>query len=140
MHYITLSENEISEIKKLHESLLSKSSHGIFYSIGKIIGENIAKEIASNQLSDWGKFSDEASRILKERGFVEQISFEEKKVTVKGSIEVTNSQSMTCDILRGIISALHKAYFKSVIYCEETSCESMGAGNCVFEIHSEVVI
>lgn len=134
MRYVMLSEDEVHEIKKLHESLLSKSSHGIFHSIGKIVGESIIKEI-----TDDSKFLDEATRILKERKIVEDVTFESGTVTTKGCVEVKSSDAPTCDVMRGIIVSLYKTHLCKTIYCEETACESTGANRCVFEIRSEVI-
>ncbi|MBN2014481.1 MAG: hypothetical protein JW778_04820 [Candidatus Altiarchaeota archaeon] len=134
MRYSTISDEEIHEIKKMYESIMSKSSHGLFHSTGKIIGQHIIKEI-----TDRDRFFEEASRILKDRDIVRDISFEEKTITVRGSIEVTTSESNTCDILRGIIAALYRGYYDKKIYCEEKECESKGADACRFEIMEEVV-
>jgi predicted hydrocarbon binding protein len=134
MRYVMLSEDEVQEIKKLHESLLSKSSHGLFHSVGKILGESIIKEI-----TDDAKFFDEAARILKERKIVEEVSFDSGKVTARGCIEIKDSDSPTCDVMRGIIVALYRAHLCKTIYCEETACESNGADRCIFEIRTEVI-
>jgi predicted hydrocarbon binding protein len=134
MRYVMLSEDEIHEIKKLHESLLSKSSHGIFHSVGKIVGESIIKEI-----TDDSKFLEDAARILKERKVVDEVTFESGTVTTKGCVEVRNSESPTCDVMRGIIVSLYRAHLCKTIYCEETACESTGSDRCVFEIRTEVI-
>ena len=97
MRYIILSERELLDIKKLHESILSKSSHGLFHSAGKIMGKTITNEIQSRD-----NFFEEAAMILKERNFVSEIVFEEKKVTVEGSIESHEANEPTCDIIRGM--------------------------------------
>jgi predicted hydrocarbon binding protein len=129
-----LSEDEVHEIKKLHESLLSKSSHGIFHSVGKIIGDSIIKE-----MGDGAKFFDEAARILKDRQIVKEVTFDSGRVTARGCIEIRDSASPTCDVMRGIIVALYRVHLCKTIYCEETACESNGADRCVFEIRTEVI-
>jgi len=134
MRYISISQSEIQEIKRLHESILSKSSGGLFYSMGRKFGENMVKEI-----QDRDRFFEEAARILKERNVVEDISFDEKTVTVKGSIEVGKVNHSTCDVLRGIVLALYRAYYGKKVYCEETQCGSTGADKCIFEMREEVI-
>ncbi|HDH41789.1 MAG TPA: hypothetical protein ENG12_05235 [Candidatus Altiarchaeales archaeon] len=134
MRYISISQSEIQEIKRLHESVLSKSSGGLFYSIGRKFGRDIAKEI-----QDRDRFFEEAARILKDRNIVEDISFDEKTVTVKGSIEVRKENHPTCDVLRGMLQALYRAYYGKKVYCEEIQCESTGADKCIFEMREEVI-
>jgi len=134
MRYISISQSELQEIKRLHESILSKSSGGLFYSIGRRFGENIVKEI-----QDRDRFFEEVARILKERNIVEDISFDEKTVTVNGSIEVRKVDYPACDILRGILVALYREYYGKKVYCEENQCESTGADKCIFEMREEVI-
>lgn len=134
MRCATISEEEIHEIKKMYESIMSKSSHGLFHSTGKIIGQNIAKGI-----SDRDRLFEEAAVILKERNIVREISFAEKTVTVRGSIEVTNSDSTTCGVLRGIITHLYQERYGKKLYCEEIQCESTGEEYCKFEIKEDII-
>ncbi len=134
MRYVSISQSELQEVKRFHESILSKSSGGLFYSIGRKFGENIVKEI-----QDRDRFFEGTARILKERNVVEDISFDEKTVTVKGSIEVGRADHPTCDILRGIVLALYRAYYGKKVYCEEIQCESTGADKCIFEMREEVI-
>lgn len=106
----------------------------MFYSIGQIFGRNMIEEIR-----DRDRFFEEAAGILKERNFVDEISFNEKKITVKGSIEVGRVDHPTCDILRGIVVALYREYYGNQVYCEETQCASTGVDKCVFEMREEVI-
>ncbi len=130
---MNVSKDELCEIKRLHESILSKSSHGLFHSMGKIIGKKIIEEI-----QDRNRFFEEATRILKERGIIEDASFKEKKIIMKGSIEAVNGEVSNCDLLRGIIVSLYVEYYQKKVYCKEIQCESRGAQKCIFEIKEDI--
>ena len=90
-------------------------------------------------IQDRDRFFEEAARILKDRNIVEDISFDEKTVTVTGSIEVRKEDHPTCDVLRGMLQALYRAYYGKKVYCEEIQCESTGADKCIFEMREEVI-
>lgn len=134
MRYATISEEEIHEIKKMCESIMSRSSHGLFHSTGKIIGQSITKSI-----SDKDRLFEEAAIVLKERDMVKEIFFDEKTVTVRGSIEVKSSDSATCSILKGIIIHLYQERLGKKLYCEEVQCESTGEECCKFEIREDII-
>lgn len=134
MRYIPISQEELLKIKGLHESILSTASHGLFYSVGRIFGMDMVCKI-----KDRDRFFEEASNILTKRNFVEDISFDDKKVTVGGSIEVREADRPSCDILRGILVILYNERYGKQLYCEETQCASSGVDKCIFEMKEDVI-
>ena len=117
-------------MRKLYESVMSNACNGLFFSEGRVFGE----EIADSAEEDRENFFEVAKKELIERGWIEDISFDGDTITVKGSIEVSNGDQPTCHRLRGIIRHLFEVYRNERGYCVEKKCESMGDGNCVFLI------
>ncbi|RLI93880.1 MAG: hypothetical protein DRO90_02945 [Candidatus Altiarchaeales archaeon] len=137
MRQVCVYDSELIDIKNFFESMLGRSSHGLFYSIGQMIGRNIARE-ASHEHE---RFFEIVSKKIKERNFVEEIYFDNDTVTVFGSVEVHNSDHNTCDILRGILVIVYEFYRKSKnkLYCEEIECASVNGNKCVFKIEEDIV-
>ena len=134
-----IEKKEIIGIKKLINSILGKSARGLFYSMGQIIGKNIAEE---GNNGDREKFFKNVGNIISERNLVKSISFDNNLITVTGSIEVIkNNRKSTdgdkCHILRGVIVALYETFYNRKMYCEEIECESLGSDRCVFKIEKE---
>ncbi len=130
MRYVKISQRELENIKKLYESVMSNACHGLFYKEGSVFGA----EIAAAAIEDMDNFFEIAKKVLKERNWVEDITFKKNKITVKGSIEVSKGELATCHRLRGILRHLTEVYRAERIYCVEKKCESMGDKACVFHI------
>jgi len=129
-----ISNHELKEIKKLFYKRIGQASHGLMYSIGQIIGEDIA-----SQLEEYNFFQKARER-LKERGILEDIVFKEEEAEVRGNMEVDDkANSKTCSILEGILVALYENYKGKKLYCEETECESKGDNRCIFQIKEEII-
>lgn len=135
MEFLLISRSELRQIKKLYETILGVSSEGLFYSVGQIVGKSIA-----NTIKDRENFFENATKILKERNYVSDISFEDYTITAGGSIEIgRRGDKPDCHILRGILVALYEVYYDKKLYCEEISCGSIGKNKCTFRIESEVI-
>jgi predicted hydrocarbon binding protein len=130
MRYAKISKREIINIRKLYESVMSNACNGLFFSEGRVFGEEIA-EIAQK---DRDNFFAIATKELKERGWLEEISFDGDTITVKGSIEVMNNEHPTCHRLRGILRHLYEVYRNERGYCVEKKCQGIGDDVCVFLI------
>ena len=130
MRYAKISKGEFIKMRKLYESVMSNACNGLFFSEGRVFGE----EIADSAEDDRENFFEVAKKELIERGWIEDISFKGDTITVKGSIEVLNGDQPTCHRLRGIIRHLFEVYRNERGYCVEKKCESMGDDNCVFLI------
>jgi predicted hydrocarbon binding protein len=130
MRFVKISQSEVRDIRELYEGVMSQACYGLFYREGKIIGREIT-DIVSKSGEDFFVIS---KKLLKGRGWVDDISFTKDKAEVKGSIEVSKSNSPTCHRLRGIISNIYEAYLQRKVYCKEVKCESSGGNKCVFEI------
>ena len=76
--------------------------------------------------------------LIKE-GWVTDIAFEGDTINVAGSIEVSNSDSPTCHMLRGILAKVFEERTGKDVYCHERKCISKGDDRCVFIIDSEVL-
>jgi len=85
MRHVKISKKELTNVAKLYESVMSNASHGLFFREGSVLGAEIA-ELAEKERE---KFFEIAKKELVERGWVEDVKFDDGKVTVKGSIEVS---------------------------------------------------
>ena len=130
MRYAKISKMEFMKMRKLYESVMSNACNGLFFSEGKVFGEEIA-EVAE---LDKENYFESVKKELIDRGWIEDISFEGDIITVKGSIEVANGEQPTCHRLRGILRHLYEVYKNERGYCVEKKCESLGDDNCVFKI------
>src|SRR5512136_940647 len=95
---IRLRKEELVEIKKLYETVMTFASHGMFYRSGRIIGDRLIRHAGS----DLAKVKE---ALIKE-GWVVDISFEGDTISIIGSIEASNMDTPTCHMLRGILAKL----------------------------------
>jgi predicted hydrocarbon binding protein len=128
---IKLRKEELVEIKKLYETVMTFASHGLFYRSGRIMGDRLIRVVGTdlNRLRE---------ALIKE-GWATEIIFEGDTVTVTSSIEVSNSDSPTCHMLRGILAKLFEERTGKDVYCHERKCVSKGDEKCVFVIDTEVL-
>jgi predicted hydrocarbon binding protein len=128
---IKLRRDELVEIKKLYETVMTFASHGMFYRSGRIVGNRLVKVTGT----DLSRVRD----ALVKEGWVSDISFEGDTINVIGSIEVSSSDSPTCHMLRGILAKVFEERTGKDVYCHERKCVSKGDDKCVFIIDSEVL-
>ena len=130
MRYVKLNQEELHKIKELYEGVMSHACHGLFFKEGSVVGS----DMAADALKDRAKFHERAAQILKERGWIEEITFKDGEVLVKGSIEVSPSDIPTCHRLRGILREFYERFKGSRVKCTEEACASVGEPLCRFKI------
>ncbi len=130
MRYVKLDQTELRQIKELYEGVMSHACHGLFFKEGSVIGTDMAEDA----LKDRSKFFERATAILKERGWVEEMTFSDTEVVVKGSIEVAPSDIPTCHRLRGILREFYERFKGGRVKCTEEMCTSTGQPECRFRI------
>jgi predicted hydrocarbon binding protein len=130
MRSVKLNQDELHKIKELYEGVMSHACHGLFFKEGSVIGSDMAAEA----LKDRARFYERAGQLLKERGWIEEISFKDGEVTVKGSIEVSPSDIPTCHRLRGILREFYERFKGTRVKCTEEACASVGQAECRFRI------
>jgi predicted hydrocarbon binding protein len=130
MRYAKISKDEFIKMRKLYESVMSNACNGLFFSEGRVYGE----EIEAIAQKDKDHFFASATKELIDRGWIEDITFDGDNITVKGSIEVVESDQPTCHRLRGILRHLYEVYRNERGYCVEKKCQSIGDDSCIFLI------
>jgi len=128
---IRLRREELVEIKRLYETVMTFASHGMFYRSGRIIGDRLLRNTGS-------ELTRVREALIKE-GWVIDIVFEGDTITAGGSIESSNSDSPTCHMLRGILAKVFEERTGKDVYCHERKCVSKGDDKCVFVIDTEVL-
>jgi len=128
---IKLRRDELVEIKKLFETVMTFASHGMFYRSGRIVGDRLIRSTGT----ELGRVREALIR----EGWVTDISFEGDTITAVGSIETSNSDSPTCHMLRGILAKVFEDRTGKDVYCHERKCVSKGDDKCVFVIDTEVL-
>ncbi len=128
---IKLRREELVEIKRLYETVMTFASHGMFYRSGRIIGDRLIRSAGT----DLNRIRDSLIR----EGWVSDISFEGDTITAAGSVETSNSDSPTCHMLRGILAKVFEERTGKDVYCHERKCISKGDERCVFVIDTEVL-
>jgi predicted hydrocarbon binding protein len=128
---IKFRKDELVEIKKLYETVMTFASHGMFYRSGRIMGDRIVRTTGTelNRIKD---------AILKE-GWASEVTFEGDTISVSGSIEASNSDAPTCHMLRGLLARVYEERTGKDVYCHERKCVSKGDEKCVFVIDTEVL-
>lgn len=131
MRQVKVNQVELHKVMELYEGVMSHACHGLFFKEGSVLGHDMAEEA----LKDRSKFHERAAQVLKERGWVEDITFRDGEVVVKGSIEVSPSDIPTCHRLRGILREFYERFKGSRVKCTEETCASVGQGEvCRFRI------
>lgn len=130
MRSVRLTQEELHKIRDLYEGVMSHACHGLFFKEGSVVSGDMVEQA----LADRAHFFPKAAELLKERGWVEEISFKEGEVIVKGSIEVAPSDQPSCHRLRGILREFYERFKGSRVKCTEESCASVGQPECRFRI------
>lgn len=128
---IKLRRDELVEIKRLYETVMTFASHGMFYRSGRIIGARVLR----NSGTDLSKVKDALIR----EGWVTDITFEGDTISVTGSIEAYSSDTPTCHMLRGMLAKVYEERTGKDVYCHERKCVSKGDEKCLFVIDTEVL-
>ncbi|UCF07762.1 MAG: hypothetical protein JSW28_09000 [Thermoplasmata archaeon] len=132
MRFVKISQKELAEQRKLYESVMSNACHGLFFREGTVFGPAIADEA----IKDREHYFDKVKEGLIDRGWVEDITFDNNIITAWGSAEVSEGHQSTCHRLRGILRYIYQIYSNERLYCSETQCASSGAETCVFSIET----
>lgn len=134
--YVTISQDELRNIRELYEGVMSQASHGLFFKEGSIIGIGIASIANRNRES----YFETCRRILIEKNWVKDVEFkvddDEHIIITMGSIEVSKNDTPTCHRLRGILRKIYEVYLDKKVYCREIECESTGSDKCVFKVET----
>jgi predicted hydrocarbon binding protein len=131
MKFVKYSQSEFEEIRRLYEGVMAQACHGLFFREGMILGEEISK-IA---LQEPEKYFEICANLLRAKGWVDNIVFQETSAVVEGSFEVSvSSDDTTCHRLRGMIRKMYEGQLRKRVHCEEIECSSRGDKQCVFKI------
>ena len=128
---IKLRKDELVEIKRLYETVMTFASHGMFYRSGRVIGARVVKASGSD-------FSKVRETLIRE-GWVTDIDFNGDVVIVTGSVEASPSDTPSCHFLRGILAKIFEERTGKDVYCHERKCLSKGDDKCEFVIDLEVL-
>jgi len=131
---IKYTKDELIEIKKLYESIMTVASQGLFFRTGQIMGIRISR-IASKEKQNYFEV---VEKLIVEEDWAKEVKFAPDNVIVKGSIEVAHGKGHTCHMLRGVIAKIYEEKLGKKVYCHEVECESAGDEKCKFEIEMGV--
>jgi predicted hydrocarbon binding protein len=131
MKFVKFSQSEFEEIRKLYEGVMAQACHGLFFREGMILGEEISK-IA---MQEPDKYFEICANLLRARGWVDNVVFQESSAVVDGSFESSDSlDEATCHRLRGIIRKTYEGHLHKRVHCDEMECVSKGDAHCVFKL------
>ena len=130
MRSVKIDQAELRQIKELYEGVMSHACHGLFFKEGSVIGSAMADEA----LKDKAHYFDRVAQQLQERGWIEEITFNDREVVAKGSIEVSPSDIPTCHRLRGMLREFYERFKGGRVKCTEEMCASTGHPDCRFRI------
>ncbi|MFO7792013.1 MAG: V4R domain-containing protein [Candidatus Saliniplasma sp.] len=130
MKFVKLSQEELQKIATFYKEVMSTAYEGLFFREGKVIGEGIMQVVQPED-----DFKVKAAKLIKARGWVEEIELGQSEAKAKGCIEVKeNSNSQTCHRLRGMLAIIYEEGTGNIVEVKEKKCESIGDEECVFEI------
>ncbi|MFQ5909424.1 MAG: V4R domain-containing protein [Thermoplasmata archaeon] len=136
MKFVKISQDELTRVRQLYESIMSYACHGLFFCEGILYGAEIAKIAKMSE----DTYFDVVAKIMKARGWIDTIEFRDDEAIIKGSVEVgSDDDTETCHRIRGIISSVYEEHLGQKVRCTETSCESTGKSSCVFIIEPETM-
>ena len=130
MRYVKLNQAELHKIRDLYEGVMSHACHGLFFKEGSVVASDMVEEA----LKDRSHFYQRAAEILKERGWIEEITLRDREVVARGSIEVAPSDIPSCHRLRGILREFYERFKGTRVKCTEEACASVGQPECRFRI------
>ena len=130
MRQVKLDQAELHQIKELYEGVMSHACHGLFFREGSVLGGPMAEAA----LKDRAHYFERAAAELKERGWVEQVTFSDHEVIVKGSIEASPSDIPACHRLRGMLREFYERFKGGRVKCTEEMCASTGHPECRFHV------
>ena len=129
MRFIRISQEELHKIIRLYESVMSHACYGLFYREGETLG----KEIVKMAREDKENFLETAGRLIKGRGWVDEIGFMDDRVIAKGSFEAKEGlEDPYCHRLRGMVHAILEEHTGKKLICLEEKCVSIGDPYCEF--------
>ena len=100
--FVKISQGEFTSVRKLYESVMSYACHGLFFREGSVLADEIVREVDEGE-----DLLSAARKILIARGWVEDVTFTDGGVRVRGSVESSpGGDAETCHRLRGILSRL----------------------------------
>lgn len=126
---VQISQAELDSVRRLYEGVMSYACHGLFFREGMALADQMLKDATD------GKDPLAVGRtLLLERGWAEDVRFDERTVRVRGSIEASpGSEVETCHRIRGILSKVLEAKSKARVRLHEVECVSTGGRECRFE-------
>lgn len=133
MRFVKLSQREFKQIRKLYESVMSQACYGLFYREGMILGDEMAL-IAQQEPEEYFEV---CAKLLKAKGWVEDVKFENGLATVTGSIEALEPDQVgkcSCHRMRGILRKIYEGHRHKQMHCEEVECVAKGDKQCVFRL------
>ncbi len=130
MKFVKLSQEELQKIAGFYKEVMSTAYEGLFFREGKVIGEGIMQVVKPDD-----DFRVKAGKLIKARGWVDEIKLKESEAVAKGCIEVKDdSESITCHRLRGMLAIIYEKGTGNIVEVKEKECESIGDEECVFEV------
>lgn len=132
---ISLSQQELIEIKEIYQSVMNLAANGLFFRAGQVIGRGIAKRASDRG----GPFLTAVTDILVEEGWVKSAELDREQVKVEGCIESSKQEERSCNILRGILAEVYARHYDAKLFCHEVECAGSGAPRCTFQIRKGVL-
>ncbi len=137
---VRISKDELLQIRKIYENVMSYACYGLFFKEGEVLGESISQFAMESSGGSRDKYFELISNLIAGRGWVEKIGFADDKVVVEGSIEVEEGAGHpTCHLLRGMIKRIYEEMDNERYNCEEAECVSKGDEKCVFTLQKRGV-
>jgi len=142
---ILIAPEDLREIKKLYEEVLSNAAYGMFFREGKIIGYSIWNSLFRKRTVEdipENEFIAKTEEVLQSRGFIKRLEadFKTSKIVVHGSAESTLSGEPSCHRLSGVLTALVEKKLNKKVLCHEIKCMTGNDDECIFVIMGETTL
>jgi predicted hydrocarbon binding protein len=124
---VTLTQDDLIEVKQFYERILAMAAQGLFYRTGRLIGAKMWLRAKATDVED-------VFRNLKRDGWIAALRVEGDHIDVMGSVEVGEARGPSCHILRGILTEILEQARGSKVWCQEIQCVSNGGDHCRFSV------
>ncbi len=137
---VRISRDELLQIRKIYENVMSYACYGLFFKEGEVLGENISEIAYKSSGGEREKYFELAGNLIAGRGWAEKIEFDGERVIAEGSIEVEEGTGhSTCHLMRGMMKKIYEGIDHERYSCEEIECVSKGDKRCVFKLEKRGV-
>lgn len=131
MRFAKLSQEQIHEVQRIYEGVMSHACHGLFFREGIVFG----REIAGIAARDRTQYLATSKKLIESRGWAESIELADQEARATESIEAAPGHTRNCHRLRGILREVYAGHLGGQVEIDEVECVPGEGGVCRFTVN-----